>query len=110
MSVSFNLGAGSVSTDFIRSQFDYSVRQRRAIKGYDVFSVTLVLTEEDMSSWVTFWTALDLGTDKFTTNEVINYDTTTGKTCRFISGYQVSQIGANKFIVTVPLELIQTGV
>ena len=110
MGVSFSLGSGSSSTDFIRSQFDYGARQRRAVKGYDVFSVRLVLNQTEMGDWVDFWVALDYGTDKFTTDEVINHDTTTGKICRFTSGYQVSQIGANKFIVTAPLELIQTGV
>ena len=110
MSVSFNLGSGQVSTDFIRSKFDYANRQRRAVKGYDTFSVKLVMTQTEMTAWVSFWLALDYGTDKFTTDEVINHDTTTGKVCRFTSGYQVTQIGANKFIVTVPIEIIQTGV
>jgi len=44
------------------------------------------------------------------TNEVINSDKTTGKIVRFKSGYEISQIGADKFIITVPIELIQTGV
>lgn len=109
MNTSFNLGSGSASTDFIRSQFDYGTRQRRAVKGYPTFSAKLVLTQTEMNNWDTFWTALDYGTDKFTTDEVINNDDTTGKTVRFTSGYQVSQIGADKFIVTVPLELIATG-
>ena len=109
MSVSFNLGSGRVSTDFIRSQFDYGTRQRRGVRGYDSFSATLVLTQSDMADWVNFWTALDYGTDKFYTDEVVNHDTTSAKICRFTSGYEVAQIGANKFVVTVPLELIQTG-
>lgn len=111
MSTSFNLGTGSAATNFIRSQFDYGARQRRGIRGYDVFSVKLVLDQAEMINFEDFWDALNYGNDKFLTNEVINSDRTTGKTVRFTSGYQISQlIGANKFIVTAPLELIQTGV
>lgn len=109
MTVSFNLGSGSVATNFVRSQFDYGARQRRAIRGYDVFSAKLVLDSNQMDAWVAFWVALNDGNDKFYTNQVINSDTTTAKIARFISGYEVSQIGANKFIVTVPLEIVQTG-
>ena len=112
MSVSFNLGSGSASTNFIRSNFDYGARQRKAIRGYDTFSVRLVLDEAngEMTDWLDFWSALNDGTDKFYTDEVINADETSAKIVRFTSGYQISQIGANKFIITVPLELIQTGV
>lgn len=110
MSVSFNLGSGSSSTDIIRSQFDYGTRQRRGIRGYDVFSATLVLNEDngEMSDWMNFWYALNYGNDKFNTAIVINGDQTTVKIARFTSGYEVSQIGANKFIVSVPLELISS--
>lgn len=110
MGVSFNLGSGSSSTDFIRSQFDYGTRQRRGIRGYDAFGVTLVLNEDngEMSDWMNFWYALNYGNDKFYTGIVINGDQTTTKIARFTSGYEVSQIGANKFIVSVPLELISS--
>lgn len=109
MSTSFNLGSGSVATNFVRSQFDYGTRQRRGIRGYDVFSAKLVLTQVEMENFVHFWSLLNYGNDKFYIDQVINADTTTAKIVRFISGYEVSQIGANKFIVTVPLELISTG-
>lgn len=112
MSVHFSLGSGVISSNFIRSIFDYGVRQRRGVRGYDSFSARLVLDEDkgEKTEWLTFWNALNDGNDKFTTNEVINGDETTGKIVRFMGGYEISQIGANKFIVTVPLELIQTGV
>lgn len=112
MTASWTLGAGKASTNFIRSSFDYGTRQRRAARGYDTFNVRLVLDEGlgQETEWKALWAALNDGNDKFTTNEVINSDITTGKIARFISGYDIAQIGANKFIVTVPLELIQTGV
>ena len=112
MSISFTLGSGKASTNFIRSSFDYGARQRRAVRGYDTFNVRLVLDEGsgEMTDWTDFWTALNDGTDKFYTDEVINSDTTSAKIVRFMSGYDVTQIGSNKFIVTVPIELIQTGV
>ena len=109
MRTSFNLGSGSVATNFIRSQFDYGTRQRRGVRGYDVFSVTLVLDQAEMINFKAFWTDLNYGNDKFITDEVINDDRTSSKTVRFTSGYQIAQIGANKFIVTVPLELISAG-
>jgi len=113
MNVSFNLGTGVASTNFIRAQFDYGIRQRRAVKGYDTFDVRLVLDEGagEMTSFLTLWGVLNFGNDKFTTDEVINGDKTTGKIVRFTAGSSMSQqIGDNKFIITVPLELIQTGV
>ena len=109
MNASFNLGSGQASTNFIRSQFDYGTRQRRAVRGYDVFNCTLVLNNDEMGDFVHFWDLLNYGNDKFTTNQVINGDQTAGKTVRFTSGYNVDQIGSNKFVVTVPLELISTG-
>ncbi len=109
MNTSFNIGSGSAATNFIRSQFDYGARQRRGIRGYDVFSASLVLDQSEMINFMHFWDLLNDGNDKFYTNEVINNDQTTSKIARFTSGYQVAQIGANKFIVTVPIELIQTG-
>lgn len=109
MSTSFNLGSGSVATNFVRSQFDYGARQRRGIRGYDVFSAKLVLDQAEMINFMHFWGLLNDGNDKFYTDQVINADTTTAKIIRFISGYEVSQIGSNKFMVTVPLELVLTG-
>lgn len=110
LSVHFSLGSGKAATNFIRSSFDYGARQRRGVRGYDTFNVRLVLTTSEMASWVSFWAALNDGTDKFYTDEVINADATTAKIVRFMSGYDVSQIGNGYFIVTVPLELIETGV
>ncbi len=109
MSVSFTLGSGKASTNFIRSSFDYGARQRRAVRGYDIFSVKLVLDQTEMINFIHFWDMLNDGSDKFYTDEVINSDTTAAKIVRFTSGHEVSQIGASKFIITVPLELIQTG-
>ncbi len=110
MSTSFNLGSGSAATNFIRSQFDYGTRQRRGVRGYDVFSVSLVLDQAETINFEDFWADLNFGNDKFYINEVINNDQTTAKIARFTSGYQIAQIGADKFIITVPIELIQTGV
>ncbi len=109
MSTSFNLGSGSAATNFIRSQFDYGTRQRRGVRGYDVFGVKLVLDQKEMINFIHFWDMLNYGNDKFYTDEVINSDTTIAKTVRFTNGYQTAQIGADKFIITVPIELIQTG-
>ncbi len=110
MNTSFNLGSGSVATNFVRSQFDYGARQRRSVRGYDAFSAKLVLTQLEMKNFNDFWNDLNYGNDKFYTDQVINNDTSAGKICRFIGGYEVSQIGAEKFIVTVPIELIRTGI
>lgn len=109
LSASFNLGSGSAATNFVRSQFDYGVRQRRSVRGYDTFSARLVLDQTEMSNFEHFWSLLNYGNDKFYTDQVINSDTTTSKIVRFTSGYDVSQIGNNKFMVTVPMELIAKG-
>lgn len=109
MSTSFNLSSGSAATNFIRSQFDYGARQRRGVRGYDVFSAKLVLTPTEKNNFLHLWDILNYGNDKFYTDEVINGDQTLGKIVRFIGGYEIAQIGSNKFIVTVPLELISSG-
>lgn len=105
----FSLGSGVIGTNFIRSQFDYGIRQRRAVRGYDTFSAKLVCGEDEMDAWIPFWDALNDGNDKFYTNMAINGDLSTAKIVRFTSGYTVSQIGGGRFIITVPLELIETG-
>lgn len=110
MSVSFNLHSGVKATNFIRSQFDYGTRQRRTVNGYDSYSVKLILSQSEMTDFERFWKALNDGNDKFYTDEVIGADTTVPKIARFTSGYEVSHLGANKFTVSVPIELIETGV
>ena len=109
MNTSFRLGSGSAATDFIRAKFDYGTRQRRTARGYDNFFVSMCLTLEDSIVWKSFWLALNYGTDQFVTNEVINGDVTYNKVARFTGTYDISQIGNNKFLVSVPIELIQSG-
>lgn len=105
----FTLNTGKDATNFIRSQFGYKDKQRRAVKEYENFNVRLVLTMPKLESFEAFWELINFGNDKFLTDQIINSDLTSGKIVRFTSGYNISQIGADQFIVTVPLELIQTG-
>ena len=110
LTICWILSTNQASTNFIRSQFDYGTRQRRAVRGYDVKSVRLILNDTELTAWQTFWADLNYGTDKFTTDQAINGDTTTGKIARFTSGYTLAELGASQYEISVPVELIQTGV
>lgn len=106
----WTLSSAQAATNFIRSQFDYGTRQRRAVRGYDTQGVRIVLDSTQLTAWESFWLLLNDGTDKFYTDQVINGDTTTGKIARFMTGYTLSELGGDLFEVSVPVELIQTGV
>ena len=109
MSIHFMLSSGEVATNFVRSSFDYGVRQRRAVSGYDGYNVKLVLPKAALEVFQTFWADLNDGNDKFYTDEVVAGDFTLNKTVRFTNGYSISDLGCNIFSIAVPLELIQTG-
>ena len=95
---------------FIRSQFDYGIRQRRAVRGYDSQSMVIILTSTELTAWKSFWVALNYGADKFNTDQWINQDSTTNKIARYTTPYSVSEIDFDIFEVTAGVELIQTGV
>jgi len=75
-----------------------------------VKSVRIIVNATELIAWETFWSDLNYGTDKFTTDQAINGDNTTGKTARFTSGYTLAELGAEQYEISVPVELIQTGV
>ncbi len=107
---SFTLSTGTVSTNFIRSRFDYGTRQRRAVRGYDAYNVRVVIQSAvDLTSWELLWSDLNDGNDKFYTDETLNGDTSASKIVRFTSGYTIRDITVGKFEITIPIEIIQTG-
>lgn len=110
MNKDFTLSSGQNGATFIRSEFDYGIRQRAGLRGYDTFNANLILNATEAQDWLSFWDALNDGVDAFTCDVAINMDLTTGKTVRFTSGYSTKQIGNGYFELSVPLELISTGV
>jgi hypothetical protein len=104
----WTLSAGASATNFIRSQFGFGTRQRRAVRGYDVYGVRIVIeSSDDLTSFKTFWNDLNDGNDKFYTDQVINGGTSTSKIVRFTNGYTIKDLSVYKFEITIPLELIQ---
>lgn len=105
----FMLSSGTASTNFIRSTFDYGKRQRRALKGYDTYSVKVYLEYWETLKFIEFWEDLQEGTDKFYTDIIISGDASINKTVRFTSGYQMQDIGCGIYLLNVPLEKVRTG-
>ena len=100
----------TVGQSFIRSQFDYGIRQRRAVRGYDSQVMVIVLNATELAAWKSFWLALNDGTDKFYTDQWINQDATANKIARYTNPYVVTEIDFDIFEVSAGVELIQTGV
>lgn len=105
----FLLGRSDNGQDFIRSRFDYYVRQRRAVRGYPVHAFTLQLDRTELLSFQNLWTDLDEGTDIFVTDQVVHGDLTTNKQVRFTKGYTLEEISHYRWKLSCSIELIKTG-
>lgn len=105
----WNATSTLASQDFIRSNFDYGARQRRAISGYDTQSMTITVTLYYLKQFKLFWKDLNNGTDKFLTDQWINQDDTTDKIARYTAAYSVQEHDNDMYTITAPVELIQPG-
>lgn len=110
MSKCFTLGGSQNGTDFIRSQFDYGVRQRRAVRSYPVHNFTISVEPTELASFQSFWLALNEGTDIWLTDQIVHGDLTTDKEVRFIRGYTLEELSYNRWRISCSIELIKTGV
>lgn len=106
----FILNTSTEPTNFIRSDFDYGVRQRRAVKGYVKYGVKLVLGYDDLVSFQKLWSDLDEGTLGFYSNAMIHGDISLNKTIRFTSGYSLSELGNGRYALSTSIELLKKGV
>lgn len=106
----WTLSSSQAAKNFIRSDFDYGARQRKAIKGYDTQRVNIVVDATELSAWKSFWTAINDGADTFYTSQYIHQDGTTNKIARFTDTYSVNEIDNNMFEISTNVELIQTGI
>jgi len=104
------LNAGVASTDFIRSQFDFGTRQRRALRGYDNVGFRLIVGWGELIRFKTFWLDLNMGTEKFTTDQPIFGDPTKNKTVRFTSGYNLKELSYRRWEITGTVEIISTTI
>ncbi len=62
------LGNSQSSQDFIRSDFYYGTRQRRALRGYDIASFGIYVDYTQMIMFKKLWHDLHFGPDKFITD------------------------------------------
>ena len=107
----FTLASSQQGVSFIRSQFDYGVRQRRAVRGYSTHNVRIVMRSmHEVQIFKQFWEDLNLGADKFLTDQVIHDDISREKTIRFTNVFSLQQMGADRFIVTCVVELVKSGI
>lgn len=110
LSNNFELSGSQEPTSFIRSQFDYGTRQRRAVRGYSTHDVKLTLEMYELQKFKQFWESLDFGTDIFLTDMVIHGDTTKGKQIRFKTSYSLSEWNQSGiYMLSAQVELIKTG-
>jgi len=105
----FLLGNSTQSTDFIRSNFDYGVRQRRALRGYSQHSFSITLNYMELQDFKEFWDDLVDGTDPFLTDQMVHGNANLDKQVRFVTGYSISEIGYYSFKVTATIELMTEG-
>ena len=97
-------------TDFIRSTFDYSIRQRRALRGYPDAGVKISLDLGQVLQFKKFWLKLNYGTDKFLTDQFIFGDPTSNKTVRFTTAYSLQEISFQRWMLTCQVEIIKTSI
>lgn len=103
------LSNSQAAMNFIRSEFDYGARQRRAVRGYDTQQVNILLSFTELQAWKSFWVAIGYGADPFYTSQYIHQDGTANKIARFTSPYSVKEIDRDIFEVSTVAELIQPG-
>ena len=99
------LNQSKAPTDFIRSTFDYGIRQRRALRGYPVAGVRLVLTSDEVTTFKTFWADLNYGTDKFETDQPIFGDQSLQKIVRFTTSYSLTEKKYKTYELTCQVEI-----
>ena len=105
----FKLSGSVEAQSFIRSTFDYSIRQRRAVRGYSRYPVNVYLEFWELKNFQRFWSDLNEGTNTWYTDNIIHGDNTLGKTVRFTEGYKLSEVGKGIHLMTCGIELIRTG-
>ena len=96
-------------TNFIRSQFDYGVRQRKIVGGYVTYPFTLLLQGSGAHNFTRMWADLNDGTDSFYYNNPIHYDFTHNKEIRFTQSYTLTELGNYDYMLSCSIELITTG-
>ncbi len=104
------LNQGKAHQDFIRSDFDYNTRQRRALRGYDSIGVRLSLDLGQVIEFKKFWLATNYGTEKFLTDMLVFGDPTLNKTVRFTSSYNLSETSYNRYSITCTAEIVKTTI
>ncbi len=105
----FLVGGSQQSTNFIRSQFDYGVRQRRVQKGYSTHSFSITVSYDELISFETLWADLNDGTDAWLTDNIVHGNLNADKTVRFISGYTLEERRNHTWSIGCSIELIEKG-
>ena len=101
------LNSSESSQDFIRSEFDYGIRQRRALRGYPKAGFRLVLEPFEMVKFKKFWHDLDYGAKKFRTDQPIFGVFAPNKIVRFISAYRLKELSYHRWEVTCAVEIVK---
>jgi len=98
------------SQDFIRSEFDFSARQRRALRGTDKANMKITVDAVQMLSFKRFWIDINYGASKFVTDMYIFGDPSLEKVVRFIGAYSVQEVSYITWEITCTAEILETTI
>lgn len=102
-------GSSSEGSSFIRTQFDYGIRQTRKPRGYATQSFSIFLDHYLLDEWETFWIAINYGTDPFNCSFMVHGSTNVDKVIRFTNSYTLKMLAPTKFELSCSIEILGAG-
>ena len=102
-------GNSSEKQSFIRSQFDFDVRQRRVPRGKPTQSFIISVHHSLLDEWVTFWESVNFGNDPFEYSFMAHGSDNIDKVIRFIEPYKLTAVGANVYSISASIEILSNG-
>ena len=109
LSICWKLNTSQAPQNFIRSQFTFGTRQRRALRGYPQAGFSIVADAAQVQQFKKLWFDLDYGAKKFLTDQPIFGDFNNNKEVRFTSAYQLQELGAYMYLITCSVEMTRLG-
>ena len=94
---------------FIRTQFDFGIRQTRIPRGYKSQSFSIVLPFYLLDEFKAFWLSINYGADPFEFDYLVHGSDNITKVVRFITTYSMKALGNNMFSISSSLEVLSEG-
>ena len=94
---------------FIRSEFEYSPRQRSTYKQTTKSGFSIVLKHWQLINFEQFWSDINFGADPFTASFFVHGNDNVNKTLRFTDSYTLKNLGNYFYEVSSEIEVISNG-